>query len=131
MYKRDDIRVKVDIQLENGIYVFLPYSATGKTYLKKQLEYCRGLGDNVVAYTYSDLARGLSLRASIDALGANPDVIMLDRYDLYSTKFWDIINKYAKESIILLECKNDSVIDDLDYDYADIELAKDKITVTC
>ena len=94
MYKRDDIRVKVDIQLENGIYVFLPYSATGKTYLKKQLEYCRGLGDNVVAYTYSDLKRGLSLQASIDALGANPDVIMLDRYDLYSTKFWDIINKY-------------------------------------
>ena len=45
MYKKDAIRVKGDTQLENGIYVFLPYSATGKTYLKKQLEYCRGLGE--------------------------------------------------------------------------------------
>lgn len=130
MYKRDDIRVKVDIQLENGIYVFLPYSATGKTYLMKQLEYCRGLEDNVIAYTYSDLRRGLSLQASIDALEANPDVIMLDRYDLYSTEFWGIINKYKSSSIILLNCMNESVIDDLEYDYADIELAKDKITVT-
>lgn len=130
MYKRDDIRVKVDIQLENGIYVFLPYSATGKTYLKKQLEYCRSLGDNVIAYTYSDLRRGLSLQASIDALEANPDVIMLDRYDLYSTEFWDIINKYKSSSIILLNCMNESVIDDLEYTYTDVKFTENTITVT-
>ena len=58
--EREDFRI--DINLENGIYIFPLESATGKTFLKQKLNECRTRGENVITYDYQDYINDVSLK---------------------------------------------------------------------
>ena len=96
----------IDIELDNGVYVYGNEGASGKTYLAKLLKRYRELGEPVAACDYSDFCNGVSL----DEMLANGyKLVAIDRYDMYSSKELNsIIEKYRKDSIILVDCKVDA-----------------------
>lgn len=104
MYTNDYFKVKLAINLENGVYLLNAESATGKTRLCKELrnQYLK-FGD-VYSVTYH------SLKPDKIQLSSQGDfkVIMFDRFDLYSqdAEVKDLILKYCEQSIILIDCKN-------------------------
>lgn len=105
MYKNDKYDVEVNINLDNGIYVFDEKSATGKTRLCKVLKELRKLGEPVIGYTYGDDNLGISL---IDITNkVNPKVLMLDRYDMYNGTFNNELAEWSKNAVILIDCKGD------------------------
>lgn len=105
MYKNDKYDVEININLENGIYVFDEKSATGKTRLCKALKELRKLGEPVVGYTYGDDKLGISLVDLVSKV--NPKVIMLDRYDMYNGTFNERFTGWSKKAIVLIDCKGD------------------------
>ena len=126
MYKNDKYDVEININLENGIYVFDEKSATGKTRLCKALKELRKLGEPVVGYTYGDDKLGISL---IDIISkVNPRVIMLDRYDMYNGTFNKKFAEWSKNAIILIDCKGDLETETCT-DWCTIEMEPRKIEV--
>ena len=68
----------VRIDLQPGLYDFHPLSATGKTFLLKMI---KSVGDpRKIAVTYHDILMGIDLRKIIDS---KPELLLLDRFDLY------------------------------------------------
>ena len=64
MYKTDSSNnygTIIDINLENGIYIFDNQSATGKTRLCKALRDCQKYGEPVASYTYDDKLLGIPI----------------------------------------------------------------------
>ena len=61
MYSLNKYNVTINIELEPGIYVFDNQSATGKTRLAKLLSDYQAYGEPVIAYTYNDKLRGISI----------------------------------------------------------------------
>lgn len=115
---------EINIELDNGIYVFSIESATGKTRLYKALKSVEQHGD-VVAYTYSDTITKLDLKTLVNE---NTRVIILDRYDMYFNKFADVIEEYKDKAIVLIDCKvNDKIA--FDHTYAEVVMEKNKLTV--
>lgn len=115
---------EIDIELDNGVYLFSIESATGKTRLCKALKDLEQYGD-VIAYTYNDTIRKLDLK---NLVSDKTRVIMLDRYDMYFNMFADTIEKYSDKAIILVDCKLRDKIAFV-HDYAEVVLEKNKITV--
>ena len=114
MFKISNRRIKLDIELENGIYVFESESGVGKTYLAKVLKKYRTFNEPVASYSYDDF----SMDVSLEELLANKfKVVVIDRYDMYSSKkLNDIIEKYRRDSTILVDCKitvNAPKVDDI------------------
>ncbi len=104
MFKIDNMRVDVSIQLDNGIYYFDEQSATGKTRLAKLFrDYAPDIP--VSSYSYDDL----ELEIPFDALvkPKQQKVVVIDRYDLYKGKFVQQIEEFSKYGIVLLDCKGD------------------------
>lgn len=126
MYKNDEYDVEININLENGIYVFDEKSATGKTRLCKVLKELRKLGEPVVGYTYGDDKLGISLVDLVSKV--NPKVIMLDRYDMYNGTFNDRLTDWAQKAIILIDCKGDLEVETCT-DWCTIEMKSRKIEV--
>lgn len=102
MYKNTEYNPNVNIQLENGIYIFYAESATGKTRLYKHLKNLKAYGEPVDSFTYNDLLIGDKIE---NVLKTTNKVILLDRYSLYRDIGHELINKCANSSIILIDCK--------------------------
>lgn len=115
----------VDVNLENGVYVFNDESASGKTYLLYMLNKMSN-ADSVIGFTYTDsLSNSINMEKCIGR-----HIIMFDRYDMYRNKYADIIKKLKNSSIILIDCKNLADMT-LDVDLKDciIELEENSIEV--
>lgn len=115
---------EINIELDNGIYVFSIESATGKTRLYKALKSVEQHGD-VVAYTYSDTITKLDLKTLVNE---KTRVIILDRYDMYFNKFSDVMEEYKDKAIVLIDCKVSDKIA-FDHTYAEVVMEKNKLTV--
>lgn len=128
MYKNEKYRIKVNIDLNNGVYIFSDESATGKTRLYKVLKDIQRWDKDVVAYTYGEYQEGISLS---DVLKRNPDckVVMLDRYDMYIGKFKQEIADYSNKCIVLVDCKYSNYVVHPDEELCFIDMGIDYITV--
>lgn len=73
-YNYQGISIKID--LEPGIHVFRPISATGKTFLYKTLLGVVVQGHPVFPYSYVDYIRGTPI-------AANSELYVFDRMDRY------------------------------------------------
>lgn len=126
MYKNNEYAVKLDIQMENGLYVFTDQSAVGKTRLYKELRSHQLDGECVMSYSYTDKLQGINL---VDMLNKRKyDVIMLDRYTMYNGDGAEEIVKLRDKSIILIDCKeNFNLVDD--EEICCIKMTQDKIEV--
>lgn len=91
------------IQLDRGVYMFQPESSTGKTYLFGLLRRLWLAGEPVATYTWTDEKMHANIYEVVKP--GEQKVLMLDRYDLYSDKYWDLIQEFAKTGIVLLDCK--------------------------
>ncbi len=88
--------------IEPGLYVFSGYSKQepqGKTYLATLLNRCKEHGDPVSSFTYTDVVRGLRPLA---VCRTTDEVILLDRYDLYTGQFADDILTLAQHAAVLV-----------------------------
>lgn len=126
MYVMDKYTPIVNIELENGIYVFDSESATGKTRLCKLLKNWKAYGEPVDAYTYNDFLKGYALNS---VLTPNNKVILLDRYDLYKNEGHELINMCASKSVVLIDCKT-PFLGGIDDKTCFIDMTEDKIEVT-
>lgn len=119
---------KIEIELENGLHRFYPWSATGKTYLYKQLESLHALGHKIVTYTYDNYLYGHSLKQMVNLV--KPEVIMLDRLDMYADdeKIIEVIREVHDKAIVLISKKTPWLIG-IDCELIGIEYDKELIKV--
>lgn len=96
-------RIKVDIDLENGIHVFSCSSATGKTRLFTILQEYYRKGEPVLTYTYDDYRSGLDFYTISEK--RKYQLVMIDRYDMFDSKFSDKLLELSKNSIVLIDSK--------------------------
>lgn len=100
-----DSRPRVVLNMENGIYVFAPESATGKTFLFGLLRNLQIAGDAIVTYNYWDYQVGVDLGKMIDK--THPKVVMIDRMDCFrmDRAIHDAILQVWKSAIVLVDLK--------------------------
>lgn len=116
----------IDIQLENGIYVFDNLAATGKTRLYKELRKYQIYEGNVASYSYNDYLLGMPIESVL--VSSKYKVIMLDRYDMYNGVGADLIRSCKDESIILIDCKRWLKFN-VEYEFCAIEMTNKLIEV--
>lgn len=109
MFEIDNSRMKVKIDLDNGVYVFDPKSATGKTRLSKLLRRMQLLEESVAAYDYDCFLNGDDIRKTLTPNKYH--VIILDRFDMYKQDISKELNSCADNSIILIDCKSELNLD--------------------
>lgn len=68
--------IVVDVALADGLYVFRPESAAGKTYMGNLLEALASRGENVRYYTYRDHRNG-------HPLPTTAKLLFVDRVDMF------------------------------------------------
>lgn len=120
-------QIKININLENGLWNLDLDSATGKTRLLKVLKDFEDYGEPVVGYTYNDyLANKFDLRQYLDI--KQPKVIMFDRYDKYSQAYGDVLEKWRDKAIVLVDSKSDFNLPQID-DLTTISMRPDSIEV--
>ena len=122
VYEHRDI-TRIEIDLDNGLYIFHPWDADGKTYLCNELKRLQ-----VIGYTYHDYKVERNLWEMIDTV--KPEVIMLDRADLYGEdpEILDTLRK-AQDNAVVLVTKADMRLGNLDYDLAGVEFDENRIEV--
>lgn len=81
MLQYSDASMSVTIDLDPGIYAFERESATGKTRLYKYLEQLSASGESVAVYNYT------SYRTGAKIVPSEPDLLMVDRLDMFSNDF--------------------------------------------
>ena len=120
--------VRIVLNMVNGVYLFYPWSGTGKSYLYKKLRDLQNAGRHVVAYTYLDYMQGVHLRTLVETI--NPEVIMLDRADRYmkDTEVMGVIREYGKKAIVLISNKREE-IPGIEWETADIQYTDGAILV--
>lgn len=115
---------KVIIDLNPGLYNFHPESATGKTLLLKMV---KSIGDeNKVAVTYHDILMGFVLDKVI---ASQPELIILDRFDLYDREAWKLEKLKNTNCITLVDYKTERNFCDFD-DTCFVTLHKDFLAVS-
>lgn len=125
MFEITNSRVNVSIKLDNGLYLFDPISATGKTRLFKYFQDLQTIGKPVACYGYQDKVKGLDIE---NVLVPNKyKVIIIDRFDLYCCDISDLINRCRDNTIILVDSKLGLGINDSKICY--IEMKEDYIEV--
>lgn len=140
MYTNNSFQTDINIQLNNGLYIFEGESATGKTRLFNELrniqkyEQSERLKESIVTYTYNDyLLYNVTLEDILKKYeNEKLEVIILDRYDMYgSEEYIDSLVKISKDSIILVDCKSiDKFSNCTDDNICFIEMDETSITVT-
>ena len=123
----NDISLKLN--LENGIYSFVPINGNGKTYLYHLLNSAAQFCDNleILTVTYSKFI--LSDLVSI-IKSKKWDIILLDRFDLYYSK--DInycLDEIRNSSVILIDMKNQITLKEIISDEVSISIGEDLIEV--
>lgn len=108
MYRIDRYDVTVEVDLGNGLYVFNPRSATGKSYLANVLRRYRRFGEPVNAYTFDDYLNKVTLE---DATGGGScKLLVVDRYDMYYGAYMSELLKLSKHCIVLVDVKSPSAL---------------------
>lgn len=103
MFIIDKYSPVVYVDLNNGVYKFDCYSATGKTRLYELLKEYNRAGESVVAYSYNDWVLGLDLKSVLSRF--KPKLIIVDRYDMFNTEYHQELESAGKESIVLIDSK--------------------------
>ncbi len=93
----------VSVDLERGIYVFFPYSGTGKSYLASIFRELSPGDKRVTSYTYVDYARNMPIELVLD--NSRFDFVVLDRYDMYYGVGVERILRFAENGTVLVDCK--------------------------
>lgn len=119
MFKLDKYRVKIDIQLDKGLYVFDSEAATGKTRLTKAIKRYMCYDAGVCAYTYNDKQCGIPIENVL--VPKKYELIVVDRYDMYRDYGYDLILECAKESIVLVDSKRGAFFNEMN-DFCTIEM---------
>lgn len=107
MYKIDKYDVDIEVDLEDGLYVFTRRSATGKSYLASMLRRYHSFGEPVNSYTYEDHLNKLELQA---ATGDACKVLVVDRYDMYYGAFLQELLELSSHCIVLVDVKSPSTL---------------------
>lgn len=110
-YKFGNYTIESDISY--GIYKMGANSGTGKSYMFDIFSKIGPLGLKCGGYTYGDYVRGLDPEC---VLNPPKEVVIFDRYDLYSNIFGDKLQKYRNETLILVDSKSCDDDEDLIYD---------------
>lgn len=91
-----------------GIYTLGGQGATGKTYLRKQLQKLQNRGESVFAFISSkpvDLQRVLPVNTS------KIEIVLLDRFDLYANDDnISFLQDLAEKVVILIDSKSECVL---------------------
>lgn len=103
MFIIDKYSPAVYVDLDNGVYQFDCYSATGKTRLYELLKEYNRAGESVVAYSYNDWVLGLDLKSVLSRF--KPKLIIVDRYNMFNTEYHQELESAGKESIVLIDSK--------------------------
>ena len=117
---------KIDIDLNNGIYIFDKVSGSGKTYLFNILSKITSTTD-FLCITYTNHSFIEDLKSLCNR--RNTKLLFLDRYDLYCDKFKEDIMSLSKDITVILDLKN--IPNDIYINSSScyIELTKDCIKV--
>lgn len=95
--------VTVNIRLTNNAYQFDCKSATGKTRLYNVVKTYQYAGYNVAAYSYSDLVCGVNFNNILSK--NNLELLIVDRYDMFSSMYHNELEELSKRCIILIDSK--------------------------
>lgn len=112
MFQLTFLGMDIEIDLEPGIYLFPNISASGKTYLHDLLRQAGIAGFPVATYTYNDKLEG----RPVDKIFV-PDkykVLFIDRYDMYTGDYAELIKQCANNSVILVDYKGNNTPFDTD-----------------
>lgn len=95
--------VQLDLNLENGVYVFDSEASTGKTYLLSLIQNSVSTPE-YMGITYRDV---IKLEVDLPRLVEknNPVLLVIDRYDMYAGKYDTYIKEWAKRMIVLVDAK--------------------------
>ena len=112
--------VKIDIFEDNGIYLLGGFSATGKSWLCKELNKMSVQYDDVVGYDLDDKKDSINNKIKRICKGKDPKVIMFDRFDMYDEKTKQdakhVMQEYRDKAIILVDVKDDNEFKEDEYD---------------
>ena len=115
---------KVKIDLEPGLYSFHPDSGTGKTLLLKMV---KSIGEkDKLAITYHDILMGIDLDKVISA---KPNLLILDRFDLYDEESGKLELLKKADCITLVDYKTERNFCDFD-DTCFVTLQRDELEVS-
>lgn len=126
MYQNNRYQVEINVKLETGVYEFNDESATGKTRLCKVLREMQLIGEPVIGYTYDDYQLQVDLTQLVKKI--HPQVILLDRYDMYNGAYDREIVEWSQYTIVLVDCKGRLLISKPSR-ICYIEMTKDNIEV--
>lgn len=120
--------LEVAINVPNGIWLLDDDSAAGKTLLKKCVQSLESVFVNkYYTYSYEDYAKGTRIPTSLPV--SKPELVVLDRYDLYAPYGLDMITELAKFSRVFIDCKQLGKIATLDFDYCFLRRTKSTLEV--
>lgn len=126
MYRLDKYSIKLQIDCAPGLYLFSPYSASGKSYLAQLVRKYYGFGEPVNSYTYEDYVGGLSLEA---VLGRGPySLFVVDRYDMYYGAAIDALVRLGECCVVLVDVKQPTPL--LHNNLCSVSLKEDEIRVS-
>ena len=125
-YINNTFQTSISINLDNGVYFFIPDSGAGKTFLCKKIKEYNRVGEPVYAISYDDVNRFID--SDIEVMKKSK-VNLFDRYDLYSDLFIDLIKELSKSSVVLIDTKQLLFIPGVKINYCMIKLKLSGIEV--
>lgn len=125
MFQLNTYDYKLDIKLENGLYIIHP-TCKGKTFLAKLLIKYQAYGEPVASYTYADKIHGTPIETILTPNKFK--LIMIDRYDMYKGYGIELAEECARNSIVLIDCKYSGGLSDIDK-WCYLEVKGDTIVV--
>lgn len=100
--KISSLSIIIESNVDKGIYLFEPISATGKTRLCDLIETLKEREFKVSAYYFSDYIDGIQIERKLKG----KKLFVMDRVDMYSSSdISDVIEKYRDKCLILLDLK--------------------------
>lgn len=96
---------RVVLNVPNGLYIFKPVSAYGKTYLKYLLQQNANAGGVAMTYSLEDHVKRVDIERLVNAAGTK--VLLVDRFDMFPDdtavrKAMDIVKE---RGIVLVDAK--------------------------
>ena len=104
MYSWSIKGINIKVNLDCGLYSFGYDSAVGKSYLRKLMVKSEVKGLPVLGYGYEEDVRFGNLEQLVSRKPYK--VILIDRYDRFAPKYWEMLRGLQKQSIILIDCKS-------------------------
>lgn len=96
----NEYRIKINIVLSPGIYLFDNQSALGKTWLFNEMRKHQCEHEDIFTFTYNDLL----LHHKFE-IGDGIKICILDRYDMYEGLFVNEIVEASSNCVILVDSK--------------------------